>query len=71
MKAHLKTHTQTLPTYKTLGDTKAVEYTPLERQTWWMVTHFMGFFSGGTTFILGKVALRLGLGPPSDKPLTA
>jgi len=55
MKSPLTTHAQTPPSYKALGDTKAVEEMPLELQSWWMRTHFLGFFCGGTTFILGTL----------------
>jgi len=34
------------------GEATAV---PLWLQTWWIVTHFLGFFTGGTTFIAGTL----------------
>jgi len=28
--------------------------TRLENQSWWKLTHFLGFFIGGMTFIAGR-----------------
>jgi len=38
-----------------LLDAGAATVVPLCLQTWWMVTHFLGFFTGGTSFIAGTV----------------
>ena len=53
MSARDKISNGSLPTYKAVGDDQISASKPLELQSWWMITHFLGFFSGGITFILG------------------
>jgi hypothetical protein len=57
MVAPLLPITSSKPTnYQALHECAAVAHAKLEEKLWWRFSHFLGFFTGGTTFAAGEPA---------------